>query len=667
MTQIQLYRNATMKPFEKLTVWLSYVSYPVTTAVYFERALRKICRVITVGPKLPEEYIERWSLQAMKLPIMPLDIDTSLRPDMKEILRKCPVQSRPDLFLIVESGGGFFPVNMEALDCPRVCYLIDSHLHLENHLEVAGLFDYVFIAQRGYLQQFRKVNPRTFWLPLACDPDIHGKKTDIKRHEIGFVGGIPSGGRREALLKHLQLHLPVYYERCFWDDMARVFSESRIVFNEAVNHDLNMRFFETLASGSLLLSDMAKGSGQNELFLEGEDYALYNDPNLIEVARFYLDNERIREKIAARGRLLALNAHTYLHRVQDLLEVVLGRKPDTYSAAELRQRSLAGVLETDHEWRTKATPASVPSRSFVIPVLDYSPASEFNILTLLKDLESIPGQVIVVFNNPHVASELHGHPRIDHYVVMQHNVGVSRAWNVGIDVAESPTIFILNADLHVYGDTIDLLERGLWDLGRAACVGPQGSFVNFSLACDHLYFDKGSFAEPVEVDAVSGFLFCVKRELFDNATLKFEAAFSPCYFEEWDLGLQIKMAGLKSYAVPATGYDHHWSGTIRALRTIPYLGREETAGEIVLRNRELFQTKWRGIARRPTTIPNLLQSGWRNYELKNVHRLIADGEIRAAAEMSNRLIAWYPDDEDIKVVYRLVELQLLKSQTEMGP
>lgn len=654
-----------MKTFKDLTVWLSFVGYPVTTAAYFERALKTFCRVITVGPKLPEEYIARWSLQAMKQPILPLDIDTSFTPDIAEILTNAPVMDYPNLFLMVEASGGFSPVNLHALNCPCVCYLIDSHLHLETHLEIAQRFDYVFIAQRAYLDDFRLVNSRSYWLPLGCDPEVHGKKSDVKRHDVGFVGSISPGGRRESLLSNLQSHIPLHYERCFWDDMARVFSESRIVFNEAVNHDLNMRFFEALASGSLLLADMANGSGQDELFVEGEDYALYNDFNIVDVARFYLDNELIREKIAARGQQLALNAHTYLHRVEDMLDVIFGGKADTFSVSELRQRSITEVPEPDHAWRDRATPDSVPSRSFVIPVLDYSPASEFNILTLLTDLENVPGQVIVVFNEPHIADELRGHPRIDHYIVMQRNVGVSRAWNVGLDVAESPTVFILNADLHVSGTTIDALETGLWSLDHAACVGPQGSFVNFRLASDHHYFDKGSFAEPVEVDAVSGFLFCVKREYFDSAVLKFEAAYSPCYFEEWDLGMQIKMAGLKSFVIPTTGYDHHWSGTIRALRTIPFLGREETASEILSRNRELFQTKWRGIARREKC-EFLLQSLWRDHACGELQNQISCGNLTSATEVCNRLLSWHPDDPEVKAIHRFLEIQRLKFLTGDG-
>ena len=655
----------TVHPFAHTTVWLSFVAYPVTTAVYFERALRDICRVSTVGPRLPEEYIEGWSLQAMKQPITPQNIDTSFTADLAEILRQTPSGDHPDLFLFIESTGGFSLHNMQELTCPKACYLIDSHLHLDNHREIARHYDYVFIAQRAYVEELRRINPRTFWLPLGCDPDVHGKNSDRKLHEVGFVGGVSPGTRRAALLSQLRAHISLHFERCFWDDMARVYSESQVVFNEAVNHDLNMRFFEAMASGSLLLSDMAQGSGQDELFTAGEEYALYRDGSLVETARFYLENERIREKIARRGRQLVLNAHTYRHRVDDLLEVVLGGKPDTLSAAELRRRSLEGVEEPDHNWRARAVHASVPSRSFVIPVLDYSPASEYNILTLLEDLKNIPGQVIVVFNSPAVGEELRGHPRVDLSVVMQRNVGVSRAWNVGLAVAESPAVFILNADLHVSAETIDAMEEQLWALDRAACVGPQGSFVNFELCCDYRYFDKGTFSGAVEDDAVSGFLFCVRRELFDNGSLTFEPAYSPCYFEEWDLGLQIRMAGMKSYVVPTTGYEHHWSGTIRALRTIPFLGREETAGEILLRNRELFQTKWRGIARRSGR-SGLLDSLWRDFALQELQQKIAAGDLAAAAQLGEQLCSQYPDDAEIGAVHRFLEVQVLKSRVRNG-
>ncbi|MDK9719460.1 MAG: hypothetical protein OEL57_16380, partial [Trichlorobacter sp.] len=134
-----------------------------------------------------------------------------------------------------------------------------------------------------------------------------------------------------------------------------------------------------------------------------------------------------------------------------------------------------------------------------------------------------------------------------------------------------------------------------------------------------------------------------------------------CYFEEWDLGLQIKLAGYKSYVVPATDYEHHWSGTIRALRTIPYLGRDETAGEILFRNRNLFQLKWRGIARRVGR-QDLLQSGWREHAVLQLQQLVADGNGVEAAALGDRLLSVYPEDEGIQGLCRLVRMMLLKQQ-----
>lgn len=636
------------------TVWLSYVGYPVTTAAYLERALRRICATVTVGPPMPDELIELWNLQNLKLPPIQHDIVTGFTPDMGTVLQQNSDKPKPDLYLWVESVPGHIPANLKALGCPTACYLIDSHLSLEKHLEVATCFDYVFIAQRAYLEKFRKINPHTYWLPLACDPEIHRTWQADKEFDVGFVGSVTPGSEREEYLKTLSNTVPVHYERCFWDDMARLFSASKMVFNNAVNQDLNMRFFEVLSTGALLLSDMTTGSGQAELFCDGEEYACYHKNSIGDVAHFYLENEQLRERIARRGQLLVHSAHTYRHRIEDLLNVALAEKQDTYSAEELRTRSLAGVAEQREETRFLFE-SKRPCRSFVIPVLDYSPASEYNILTLLTDLESIEGEVIVVFNGALVGEELKGHPRITRHAIMKQNVGVARGWNIGLNMAESDTVYIINADAHISIDAVVALEQGLQSLPRAACVGPQGSFVNFSLCRDYCYFDKGSFDKPLEVDAVSGFFFAVNRRLCSEYGLHFENLYTPCYCEEWDFGLQIRRTGLKSYIVPTASYDHHWSGSIRALHTIPYMGREETASEILLRNRQIFLAKWRSIARSENRT-DLLESGWKRYMLASVKEHLAMGSQSKAREAIQSLILEFPDDFVVMSLSRLVEL-----------
>jgi hypothetical protein len=634
-----------MSPVAPLNVMLAYVPYPVTTAVYLECALRSRCRVTTIGPPFPQEKIEEWHLQNLKLPFNQQEIVTDLNPDMVELLQTKNSNEQPDLYLWIESVEGHFPDKIDELSCTTACYLIDTHINLPWHLVWAERFDHVFLAQQEYLPHFIDRGMKAHWLPLACDPAIHTRVETPCIHDICFVGGLSQNPRRTELLETLNREIGVYCERCWWDDMAQVFSSSRIVFNSAVNNDLNMRVFEALSVGSLLLTDQAPDSGLETLFQDGEDLAIYRtDEELIDVAGFYLKNSRLREQIATRGRQIVHAAHTYVHRIEELLDVVSGERTTTSTAEELRAKSIAQLTPAFSSVTTACIDISSASRSFVIPVLDYSPASQYNIVTLLEDLEQIPGDVLVIFNDEGVAADLKGHPRITRYAIMKENVGVARAWNVGIEMAATPHVFILNADLHLLPDAVHEMEDRLRTLERAACTGPQGSFVNYRLTKDYLYFDKGTFDQPVAVDAVSGFLFAVKRSLFGPGGLKFENAYTPCYFEEWDLGLQIRQLGLQSWIVPTSAYEHHWGGSIGARREISCMGRSESAQEILQRNRILFLAKWRGAG------TSLAESGWRTFGPDYALTLLQQGQTDHARAVIQSLCNSYPEIPEVQAV-----------------
>jgi hypothetical protein len=624
-------------------VLLAYVSYPVTTAVYLERALRARKRVVTIGPTMDKKLIEAWQLENMHLPIRDLDIPVAADVDMATLVNRLPSDMLPDLYFWVESINGYFPKNLDALRRPKACYLINSHLNLQWHVEWAKQFDHVFIAQREYLQAFRDAgNSSVHWLPLGCDPGIHRKTTPIKEHAVGFAGSVNTE-RRVKLLNSIAEVCSLTYKRVFWEDMADLFSQSRIVFNNAVRNDLNMRVFEALSTGSFLLTDVALASGQEELFRAGEDLGVYTDDAITEAVSYYLNHEDERERIARRGQQIIHNGHTYAHRLDDMFDVVLGGRSTTPSSVELRERSVAGLAPSTQASISNPASANVRQqrRSFVIPVLDMSPASPFNITTLLNDLQRIEGDVIVVFNSVEMADRLRAHTRIDYSAVMSHNVGVGRAWNIGLAMSQSPVTFILNADLHIEPALMETLEESLETLPNAAIVGPQGGFVHFGEAKDLMYFDKGTLQTPTEVDNVSGFLFAVRTELFHTAKLQVDPRFTPCYFEEWDLGLQCRRHGLRCYVVPATGYDHEWSGSIRALRTIRYYRQEETSRDILSRNRTLFLKKWRDIAG-PGDEHRLLESRWIGFCSVFAENLRAQGKQREAEVVIAEVLRVFP-------------------------
>ncbi len=237
------------------------------------------------------------------------------------------------------------------------------------------------------------------------------------------------------------------------------------------------------------------------------------------------------------------------------------------------------------------------SRSFVIPILDFSPHSPFNIRTLLDDLGPIEGEVICIFNSPEVYQALNSHPRINKYCFNNLNAGVSRSWNIGINLAEGKSVFIMNADLHVLPSAIDQLEHHLFSLPRAVMVGPQGSHLDIKNLRIIRYFEKGNFDQPVRTHDLSGFFFCIHRQRFLQHRLMFDVQYSPCFMEEWDMGMQVLQAELASYAVPVTDFEHDWGiSQSQENDRINYFGRDVYRNDILVANREKFLTKWFGKA-----------------------------------------------------------------------
>jgi len=339
-------------------ILLSYVSYPATTARYLESAFRRRHDVVTVGPAIDEGLIREWNLQDMGEPVTPHDIPTAYRPSPDDVFPHLAAGWSPDLYLWVESVPGHYPRRIPELGCPTACYLIDSHLNLPLHLQWAPRFDYVFVAQREYVEAFREHGcDRVYWLPLACDPEIHGPGTQNptpgtrnepgtrhpeslpgtqnptpgtrKLHDIGFVGSLTKYNlRRQRLIDLLKTRFDVHVERSFLRQMASTFSSSRIVFNDAVKNDLNMRVFEAMCSGAMLLTDRAPGSGLDEMFVDRHHLAIYEDDTLVDLAAHYLQHADEREAIAARGRAEVLRWHTYDHRAASIVDTVFGTAAD---------------------------------------------------------------------------------------------------------------------------------------------------------------------------------------------------------------------------------------------------------------------------------------------------------------------------------------------------
>lgn len=260
---------------------------PETTGLYCRRALG---RWLEVEHYLPTE-LGRIPRRGFDLY---LNIDDGLRYDLPDALR------------------------------PAAWWAIDTHLNLDDCREKANRFDHVFAAQRnGAAQLVDKAGATARWLPLACDPEIHRRLDRPIARDIAFVGHPIPGIRTELLARIMAKYPESFVGQAFFDEMAEVYSSSRIVFNRSIRDDINMRVFEGLASGSLLVTNELDANGQAELFQDGTHLVTYRDGDdlMVQLDR-YLKDPAAARRIAAVGRQEVLANHTYRHRMERLIDAV---------------------------------------------------------------------------------------------------------------------------------------------------------------------------------------------------------------------------------------------------------------------------------------------------------------------------------------------------------
>src|SRR5262249_20237210 len=143
--------------------------------------------------------------------------------------------------------------------------------------------------------------------------------------EVGIVGNVGGGGsdRCETLTRVLGQFVTNETGRTYSPrEMGAIYSRSKIVFNKSINGDLNMRFFEGLAAGALVVTDRI-GNGLTDVACEGEHYVGYSSiDEAIAVVHHYLVSDDEREAIARRGQAHAFTHHTYAHRMAQIREAV---------------------------------------------------------------------------------------------------------------------------------------------------------------------------------------------------------------------------------------------------------------------------------------------------------------------------------------------------------
>jgi glycosyltransferase involved in cell wall biosynthesis len=230
-----------------------------------------------------------------------------------------------DIFWYVEQNG-LIPLGIENVPFPTICIINDLHAGMAHRrIPLARFFDYVFCQQYNYLDLFSEhPSENVVWLPYACDTEIFYDHKVPRDLDIAFVGQLHTAERMHVIPKLVTKYRMNEQRRYLMSEIPHLYSRARVVINMPLADDLNMRFFEAMSCGALLIT-RRHNSGQERLFREDEHYVAYStSQELFEKIDYYLNHEAERAIIAHQGYEEIRRKHRLDLRVQRILEHLQG-------------------------------------------------------------------------------------------------------------------------------------------------------------------------------------------------------------------------------------------------------------------------------------------------------------------------------------------------------
>jgi glycosyltransferase involved in cell wall biosynthesis len=213
---------------------------------------------------------------------------------------------------------------------PFTYFASDTHLGYDYRLKMAKKAEHVFVAQKEGTEKMIKDGVKATWLPHGVEPRAFPSEPKaIKKYDVCFVGHLVSKERIDFLDRMFKefpnfwfgsrLSRYVKVEEGVSDDCADIYRKTKIVLNPPTKGDVNMRVFEVLSTGSFLLTEEVYGL--DDLFKSGVHLETYrNIKEAIDKTKFYLENDKEREKIAQMGMKECLEKNTYQQRLNIMLK-----------------------------------------------------------------------------------------------------------------------------------------------------------------------------------------------------------------------------------------------------------------------------------------------------------------------------------------------------------
>jgi len=304
-------------------------------------------------------------------------IPTPIR-HIDQLLAELPNSFTPDRILWLDNSAPIYIIGLEDCSIPILFYSVDTHHHYGLHSYLADSFDHVLIAQRDFMDHFKRSNTPCSWMPLWAP--VHVEQSLEKKFGATFVGTLDRrlNPDRVTFFEALQALVPIHVTQ---GNYQSIFPFAEIIVNQTVKGDLNFRVFETMMCGAMLLTEKTT-NGLLDIFQDNKHLATYTPRDASDAAekvRYYTHHVAAARTIAEAGRSEILAKHTALHRalqVESILATLSrrSRSPHTYFGALMNASILSTCLESVN--KPLGAELSIVALAFARKILEHNIAPD---------------------------------------------------------------------------------------------------------------------------------------------------------------------------------------------------------------------------------------------------------------------------------------------------
>lgn len=307
--------------------------------------------------------------------------------NLQRILSSVPFN--PDLIVYMDSIERVIPAGLEDSPCPLVAFFVDSTINSFWQHPFAQIFDLVLTDQKPDAEILQQNGVNAHWFPLAADTEIYKPSNQHKKYDISFVGSRNPSTRtkRENILSLLENHfdINIFSGDPFLSPLetASVYNQSHIVLNENLFPSVNLRLFETMACGTVVLTE-ENDIGLRDLFIDQKHILTYNSDNLIEKTSEFLNKIFKLEQISQRSAQLIAEKHSMEKRATQLMELIEATPAKERNELTIgKKKSLLGqaFLYYSLKWQEKDHFALTKSKQYLDEAIRIDPDA-YSLLTL---------------------------------------------------------------------------------------------------------------------------------------------------------------------------------------------------------------------------------------------------------------------------------------------